>query len=55
MLPKAILDARLPKQKQLALSSLLRLEPLRSSFGELSRAIEIVAGGLPICSQGLPV
>ncbi len=47
VLPKAILDIRLPKQKQLALSALLRLEPVRSSFGELGPAIERVAKGLP--------
>lgn len=47
LLPKAILDARLPKQKQLSLSALLRLEPVRCSFGELGPSLERVAEALP--------
>jgi hypothetical protein len=46
LLPRAILDVRLPKQKQVSLSALLRLEPVRCSFRELGPAIDRVAEGM---------
>jgi len=47
LLPTAVLDGRLPKQKQLSLSALLRLDPVRCSFGDLGPSIERVAEALP--------
>ena len=46
LLRRDSLDVRLPKQKQLSLSTLLRLKPVQCSFGELGPAIERVAEGL---------
>lgn len=54
LLPKAMLDARLPKQKQLSLSALLRLEPVQCSFGELGPSIERVAETLANRSPDQP-
>jgi hypothetical protein len=47
LLPTAVLDARLPKQKQVSLSALLRLGPVRCAFEELGPSIERVAATLP--------
>jgi hypothetical protein len=46
LLPKAMLDARLPMQKHLSLSALLRLEPVECSFEALGAAIQLIAEGL---------
>lgn len=46
LLPKAILDTRLPLQKQLSLSTLLTLEPVRCSFGELGASVGRIAESL---------
>jgi hypothetical protein len=47
LLPKPVLDVRLPKQKHVSLAALLKLEPVRCSFGELGSSVERVAGALP--------
>jgi len=45
VLPAAVLNARLPEQKQVGLTSLLKLDPVRCVFGELRGAIEQVSAG----------
>jgi hypothetical protein len=51
LLPSAIIDARLPNQRQLSLSTLLKLDPARCSYGELGTAIERLAVGMTRQSQ----
>lgn len=46
LLPTAILNARLPNQKRLALSTLLGLDPAPCSFSELGSSIERIATDL---------
>ena len=44
VLPTAVLDARLPSQKQLGLAGLRSLCPIECLFPQLRDAIEIAAG-----------
>jgi hypothetical protein len=46
LLPTAILNARRAKQKQMSLSTLLRLDPVRCGFRDLGPSIERVAAAL---------
>jgi hypothetical protein len=58
VLPAAVLDTRLPRQRQVGLKTLLKLDPLRCRFGELRGAIEKIANtaslGVAPSTDGLP-
>jgi hypothetical protein len=54
LLPRTMLDTRLPTQKQLSLSGLLKLDPVRCLFAELSETIERVGQQLQQGATGLP-
>lgn len=40
LLPTSVLDANMPNQKRISLSTLLKLNPLQASFGEIAVAIK---------------
>jgi hypothetical protein len=44
VVPTAVLDARVPEQKTIALSSLLALEPAEAGYHELREAVLAAAG-----------
>jgi hypothetical protein len=54
LLPRTMLDTRLPTQKWLSLSRLLKLKPVRCLFAELSETIERVGQQLQQGATGLP-
>ena len=47
VVPARVLNARLPRQKQLSLSTLLTLKPAKCAFNELPAAVSDAARGLP--------
>jgi hypothetical protein len=44
VLPAAVLNDRLPSQKGISLSTLLRLEPARAAFGDIAAVLDGLFG-----------
>jgi hypothetical protein len=51
VLPTAVLNARVPSQKQIGLLGLRSLGPIECSFGQLREAVEAAAQAGPIASE----
>jgi hypothetical protein len=54
LLPTRVLDASVPNQNRLALSTLLRLKPARASYEELASAIDRIANEMMAGTQPEP-